>query len=178
MRLLGIGGSPRKGNTEWMLSTLLEAAAASGADTELVPLRRRRIEPCRGCLACEKRNTEGRGACVIDDDVQDILSKMLAADVIVLATPGYMALLSGLMKTFLDRTCPVWPALRGKGLAGLAVAEEGIGAALRNLRAYGDLLEMRWRGSVTALAKLPKDASCQPGLKLRLERLGKKLAAG
>lgn len=178
MRLLGICGSPRKGNSEWMLSTLLHAAAAAGARTELVLLRKQRIEPCRGCLACEKRDAEGRGACIIEDDVRDILPELLAADIIVLATPGYMGLLSGLMKTFLDRTCPVWPALRGRGLAGLAVAEEGIGAALQNLRTFGDLLGMSWCGGVTALAKLPKDALRQPDLKLRLERLGNKLAAG
>jgi NAD(P)H-dependent FMN reductase len=87
-----------------------------------------------------------------------------------------MGLLSGLLKNFLDRTCPVWPALRGKGIAGVAVAEEGIGAALRNLRTYGGLLLMRWIGGVTALAKLPKDASRQPALRLRLERLGRRLA--
>jgi len=176
MKILGICGSPRKGNTEWMLTTLLGAAAS--ADTDLVLLRQCRIEPCRGCLACERRDKNGVGACVIDDDVKDILLRLLAADVIVLATPGYMGLLSGMMKTFLDRTCPVWPALRGTGLAGLAVAEESINATLHNLKTYGNLLGMPWRGGVTALAKLPKDASCQPALKARLERLGRKLANG
>jgi multimeric flavodoxin WrbA len=108
--------------------------------------------------------------------MRGILPKLLAADAIVLGTPGYMGLLSGLLKSFLDRTCPVWPALRGKGIAGVAVAEEGVGAALRNLRTYGDLLGMRWIGGVTALAKLPKDASRQPALLLRLGRLGRQLA--
>jgi multimeric flavodoxin WrbA len=176
--VLGICGSPRKGNTEWMLTALLAAANAAGADAELILLRRQRVEPCRGCLVCEKRDAAGRGECVIEDDMRRLLPRLLAADIIVLATPGYMGLLSGLMKTFLDRTCPVWPALRGTGLAGLAVAEEGICAALRNLRTYGDLLGMSWRGGVTALAKLPRDASRQPALKRRLERLGRKLAAG
>jgi multimeric flavodoxin WrbA len=178
MNILGVCGSPRQGNTEWMLTTLLAAAAAAGAVTERVLVRERNIEPCRGCLACERRDAGGRGTCVIDDDMRDILPRLLAADTIVLATPGYMGLLSGRMKTFLDRTCPVWPALRGRGLAGLAVAEEGIGAALRNLRTYGDLLGLSWRGGVTALARLPKDASRQPDIKRRLERLGRKLAAG
>ena len=178
MNILGICGSPRRGNTEWMLTAVLDAAARAGADVELVLLRKQRFEPCRGCLACEKRDAEGRGSCVIDDGVRNILPRLLAADVIVLATPGYMGLLSGLMKTFLDRTCPVWPALHGKGIASLAVAEESLGAALRNLRTYGDLLGMRWRGGVAALAKLPKEASRQPDLRRRLERLGRKLAAG
>jgi multimeric flavodoxin WrbA len=176
MRILGICGSPRKGNTEWMLGAVLEAASGGGADCELLLLRQAELRPCRGCLACEKRDPAGRGACRISDDMRDILPKLLAADALVLGTPAYMGLLSGLLKGFLDRTNPVWPALRGKRIAGLAVAEEGIGAALRNLRSYGDLLGLRWAGGVAALAKLPGDASRQPALRQRLERLGRRLA--
>jgi len=175
MNIIAISGSPRKGNTEWMLSTLLEAASGSATSVELFLLRNLDIKPCRGCLACEKRDERGVGTCRIDDDVTAILSSLLAADIIVLGTPGYMGLLSGLLKTFLDRTCPVWPALRGKGLAGLAVAEEDIVAALRNIRTYGNLLQMRWLGGITALARFPKDASRQPALAKRLERLGRTL---
>jgi multimeric flavodoxin WrbA len=176
MTILGICGSPRKGNTEWMLATLLAAAGAAGAQTELLLLRGAEVRPCRGCLACERRGEAGRGSCVIDDDMRVILPKLLAADVLVLATPGYMGLLSGLLKGFLDRTCPIWPALAGKGVAGLAVAEEGIGSALRNLRTYGDLLKLRWLGGVTALAKVPGDAARQPALARKLEVLGRKLS--
>ncbi len=176
MNIIGICGSPRKGNTEWMLQKLLGAAAARRAETELVLLRTAHVEMCRGCLACERRDENGAGTCNIEDDMKDILLRMLAADIIVLGTPGYMGLMSGRLKNFLDRTCPIWPALKGKGIAGVAVAEEGIGASLRNIRTYGDLLKMRWLGSVTALAKLPKDSSRQPGLAGRLHRLGGKLA--
>ena len=176
LKIIGICGSPRKGNTEWMLQTLLGAAGGSGAETELILLRSAHIVMCRGCLACERRDERGVGNCNIKDDVKDILTRMLAADIVVLGTPGYMSLMSGLLKNFLDRTCPIWPAMKGKGIAGVAVAEEGVGAAVRNIRTYGDLLKMRWLGSVTTLAKLPKEASRQPGLAKRLERLGRKLA--
>ena len=175
MNILGICGSPRKGNTEWMLTTVLNAAGQNGATTELLLLRRTNIKPCRGCLTCEKRDHTGRGACRIDDDMQEILPKLLAADVIVLGTPGYMGLLSGLLKGFLDRTCPIWPALKGKRLAGLTVAEESIVAAMRNLKTYGDLCGMAWAGGITTLAKNPKDAEKKPFLKRRLERLGEKI---
>jgi multimeric flavodoxin WrbA len=177
MYIVAICGSPRRGNTEWMLDTLLSAAAGAGAKTNLILLRNISLKPCRGCLACEKRDEQGVGACRIDDDVRKILPELLAADVIVLGTPGYMGLLSGLLKTFLDRTCPVWPALKGKGLAGIAVAEEDTFAAIPNIKTYGNLLGMRWLGSVTALAKLPKEASRIPRLEKRLQRLGRKLTA-
>lgn len=178
MNIVAVCGSPRKGNTEWMLGTVVAAAGKAGASTTLIRLREATIQPCRGCLACEKRDERGMGTCRIDDDMKRILPQLLAADVIVLGTPGYMGMLSGMLKSFLDRTCPTWPALKGKGLAGVAVAEENIVATMRNIRTYGDLLQMRWLGGVSGLAKLPKEASRQPVLAKRLEKLGQKLASG
>ena len=40
MKILGISGSPRKGNTEWMLDKLLEITAQDGAEVELLLLRK------------------------------------------------------------------------------------------------------------------------------------------
>jgi multimeric flavodoxin WrbA len=85
-------------------------------------------------------------------------------------------MLSGLLKNFLDRTGPIWPKLKGKSIAGLAVAEEGIGQAVQNLRTYAALCNMCWAGSVTALAKNPGDAAQHKGLEKRLQRLAKKLS--
>ena len=116
-----------------------------------------------------------QGDCVIKDVMIGVYPKLLAADVIILATPGYMGMLSGLLKNFLDRTCAVWPRLEGKRLAGLAVAEEGIGQTLYNLKGYGKLLKMRWMGGVSVLAKNPTDASRVPGLERRLKRLALKI---
>ena len=107
--------------------------------------------------------------------MNDIYPKLLAADVIVLATPGYMEMLSGLLKNFLDRTCAVWPRLEGKKMAGLAVAEEGIGQTMQNLRHYAGLCKMIWVGSVSALAKDPGEISKNKTIKPRLERLAKKI---
>ena len=175
MRIIGVCGSPRRGNTEWMLRTLLEAAAKNGAEVELLLLRKMDVKMCRGCLACEEGGKMRKGDCKIKDDMIDVYPKLMAADAIVLATPGYMEMLSGLLKNFLDRTDAVWPRLEGKRIAGLAVAEEGIGQTIRNLKGYASLLKMQWVGSVTALAKNPGDAANIPGLDKRLKRLAKKL---
>jgi multimeric flavodoxin WrbA len=103
--------------------------------------------------------------------------RLLSADCLVLGTPVYFEMLSGQLKTFLDRTCPIWPGLEGKLIAGVAVAEEGIGRAVQNLRTYGDVCQMRWVGSVTTLAKTPKQASKSPGLERRLRLLARKIAS-
>jgi len=175
MKIIGVCGSPRRGNTEWMLKKLLEAASAEGADVELLLLRKMNVRTCYGCLSCEKGGVQRKGICKIKDDMTAVYPKLLAADAIVLATPVYFEMLSGLLKNFIDRTCPVWPGLTGKSFAGLAVAEEAIGQTMQNLRKYSSLCGMRWAGSVTVLAKTPGDAARHKGLEKRLRRLAKKV---
>ena len=177
MKVIGICGSPRRGNTEWMLETLMTALGEGGAETETLLLRKMDVKMCRGCLACEKGGKMRKGNCVIKDDMASVYPKLLAADVIVLATPGYMGMLSGLLKNFLDRTCAVWPRLEGKRLAGLAVAEETTGQVMQNLKYYGKLLKMEWAGSVFTFAKLPGDAAKNQGLEGRIKRLAQKIIA-
>ena len=175
MKILAICGSPRKGNTEWMLTKLMEQATALGAETELVLLRRLKVKGCNGCLKCEEGGRERKGICTIKDDMEGLLPKLLHADVIVFGTPVYFEMLSGLLKNFMDRTCPIWPRLEGKSCAGVAVAEEGIGKAVDNLKTYSSLCRMRWLGQVTALAKTPRQASRDRAATARLHRLARKL---
>ena len=153
MKVLAICGSPRKGNTEWMLATLLDRIDGYGVETELVRLRKYRIKRCKGCLKCEEGGENRRGDCRINDDMKELLLKMRQADVLVLGTPVYFDMLSGTLKNFIDRTCPIWPSLKGKRMAGIAVAEEGVGKAVENLETYASVCKMQWVGSVTALAK-------------------------
>jgi len=176
MKVVGISGSPRRGNTEWMLKTLTDEAAKNGAEVELLLLRRMDVRMCHGCLACEEGGKERRGVCKIKDDMNVVYPRLLAADVIVLASPGYFEMLSGLLKNFLDRTCAIWPRMEGKKIAGLAVAEEGVGQTIHNFKTYASLCKMRWQGGVTTLAKTSGEASQNKNLAVRLRRLGKKLA--
>ena len=175
MRVVGICGSPRKGNTEWMLRKLLEKIAGLGAETELILLREKEIKGCDGCLSCEAGGRERKGICRIEDDMQQICTKLLEADALAIGTPVYFEMLSGLVKNFMDRTCPIWPRLESKPIVGLAVAEEGIGKAIDNLRTYSSVCGMRWVGHVTALAKTPRQVSKDQDVEKRLEQLGRKL---
>ncbi len=175
MKIIGISGSPRKGNTEWMLKTLLNEAASNGAEIEMLLLRKMDVRTCHGCLTCEEGGKERKGICKIKDDMTEVYPKLLAADAIVLATPGYFEMISGLLKNFLDRTCAIWPRLEGKKIAGLAVAEEGIGQAIQNFKTYAALCKMQWVGSVTVLAKTPGEAARNKNLGRRLNLLAGKL---
>ncbi len=178
MKIIGICGSPRRGNSEWMLRYFLEAAAQAGAEVELLLLRRMHVRICLGCLSCEEGGRERPGICKIKDDMEAVYPKLLAADAVVMASPGYFEMLSGLLKNFLDRTCAIWPRLEGKRIAGLAVAEEGIGQTIANFKTYASLCKMRWVGSVSVLAKTPKDAANNKTLKPRLRQLARRLVLG
>jgi len=175
MKVVGICGSPRNGNTEWMLKKLLDEVAKGGVETELILLREKQIKGCDGCLSCEIGGTQRKGSCRIQDDMQQIYPKLMEADGFAFGTPVYFDMLSGLLKNFMDRTCPIWPHLESKPVVGVAVAEAGIGQAVANLKAYAGICSMRWVSHVTALAKLPRQVAKDKDVELQLERLGRKL---
>lgn len=102
--VLVISTSPRKGsNSEMLADEFIRGAQKSGNSVEKVSLRDKAIGFCRGCLACQES-----GRCIIQDDANGIVSKMLAADVIVFATPIYYYEMCGQMKTMLDRSNPLY----------------------------------------------------------------------
>jgi len=175
MKVIGVCGSPRKGNTEWVLRKLLEGVAKGGIDTELILLREKDIKGCDGCLTCEAGGRQRKGVCRIHDDMQEIYPKLVEADGLAFGTPVYFEMLSGLLKNFMDRTCPIWPRLEGKPVVGIAVAEESIGEAIENLRTYSSVCGMRWVGHFTALAKAPEQVSNDRDVERQLERLQRKL---
>ncbi len=91
-------------NSEKLAQSFAKGAQDSGHEVEVIRLANRTVQFCRGCLSCQKTLR-----CLIKDDVADILEQMRHADVVVFATPIYYYEMSGLMKTFLDRTNPLFP---------------------------------------------------------------------
>jgi multimeric flavodoxin WrbA len=170
-KVIVVNGSPRKGNTEWMLGKLAEVLDGRGVQTNILPLRKLEIKSCTGCLTCEAGGVNRKGVCKLDDDMNSIYAELLKADGWIIGTPVYFEMISGLLKNFMDRTCPIWPGLAGKKMCGVAVAEEGIGKAIDNLKTYAGVCQMKYIGSVTTLAKTPKQASCDKNLAKRLERM-------
>ena len=85
-------------NSDLLADKFAEGAKAVGNDVVKFSLFGKNIQFCKGCLACQKL-----GRCVIKDDVNDIMSKVLNADVVVWATPIYYYEMSGQMKTLIDR---------------------------------------------------------------------------
>ena len=100
MKIMGILGSARQGgNTEVMLDAALEEAQNNGVLIDKILLRDKSIAPCDGCMGCTQT-----GKCIIEDDAQEILEKMVESDGIIWATPVYFWSMTGQTKPLMDRT--------------------------------------------------------------------------
>ena len=98
-KVIVISTSLRQGsNSDMLAEKFVEGAQAAGNDVEKISLVGKNIQFCKGCMACHKL-----GRCVIKDDVNGIMAKVLKADVICWATPIYYYEMSGQMKTLIDR---------------------------------------------------------------------------
>jgi hypothetical protein len=59
----------------------------------------------------------------------------------------------------------------------IAVAEEGIGTAIENLKTYCSVCEMRWVGSGTALAKSQEEVANNEDAERQVKDLAEKVVA-
>ena len=154
MKVLAIYGSPRgkKSQTHALADVMLAEVRAGGADVEVVDLGKARIGFCQACEACHKGPD-----CVLNDDGQLILRKMLAADGVVLASPVYLDHVTAQMKALLDRTSHFVHCLRftGKYLAAVTTSGGGGGAAtMAFLKRYAVTVGGQFVGGVDARVPL------------------------
>ena len=104
-KVIVISTSLRAGsNSDMLADRFIDGAKSAGNDVEKISLVGKNIQFCKGCLGCQKL-----GRCVIKDDVNDIMAKVLKADVICWATPIYYYEMSGQMKTLIDRMNAMYP---------------------------------------------------------------------
>ena len=109
-KVLIISSTPRKdGNSDKLCDAFAEGAKGAGNEVEKVRIADLKIGYCTGCYACQKT-----GKCAIKDDVQGVIDKMMAADVIVLASPVYFYTICAQLKALIDRTVVVYPNLTNK----------------------------------------------------------------
>ncbi len=107
MKVLALNGSPRMkaSSTYHMLTPLLEGMQAAGAETELIHIRKLDLEACIGCYTCWVRTP---GECIHKDKDSMVaaMEHYNTADLVIFGTPLYHLSMSGIMKTFIDRTLP------------------------------------------------------------------------
>ncbi len=143
-KVLILSGSPRKGgNSDTLCDKFMEGAKEAGHEVEKIFVTDQKIGFCRACYAC--RNT---GKCFQKDDMDAILDKIVAADVVVLSSPVYFYAINGQMKTLLDRTLPQWTKIRDKEFYYiLTAAEDSKEIMLRSVECFRGFADC-FQGSV------------------------------
>ena len=136
-RVLILSGSPRKGgNSDLLCDEFARGAREAGHQVEKIRVQEQKIAPCLACYGCR-----GTGMCVQKDDMAAILEKMVAADVLVLATPVYFYSMDGQLKTLIDRTLPRYTEIQDKEIYLIATAAAGESAMGRTMAAMAGFVD-------------------------------------
>ena len=111
MKVLVLNGSPKGGRSN-TLNITKAFLAGFPADTKVdtAELYRMDIKPCVGCFSCWSRTD---GHCVINDDMQLLYGRIMAADVIIESFPLYFFGMPSQLKALTDRCLPFMLAYRG-----------------------------------------------------------------
>jgi len=104
LKVLGIMGSPRiKGNTDLLLDEALKGAQSRQAEIEKIIVDRMKITPCKEYYGCLKD-----GNCVMRDDMDVIIPRLLEADGIIVASPMFFYGITAQLKALIDRCQALW----------------------------------------------------------------------
>ena len=183
MHVLAFIGSPRRGgNCDQLADAILAGAAEAGHATEKVYLADHALTPIDAVYGSEDNWTDAR------QDVADaLLDRLLAADVVVLASPVYWFSVSGLMKLFVDRFAlyhrdgeRLLDLIPGKRLVvALSCADPEPGyleLVLGPLRQTAKWLRLEWAGEVVASDVAdPGDLRAKPQVLAQARALGRGL---
>lgn len=137
--VLILSSSPRKGgNSDLLCDEFLKGAIEAGNRAEKIFLKDKDIRYCTGCSVCSMYGKP----CPQKDDAAGIVEKMIAADVIVMATPVYFYTMSAQMKTLIDRTCARYTEIKNKEFYFIVAAADDSKAAMeRTLDGFRGFLD-------------------------------------
>lgn len=141
-KVLILSGSSRQGgNSDCLCDELMRGAQEAGHCVEKVTVSQKNIHPCLACYYCK----ENQGECVFKDDMTELLSKMIEADVLVLASPVYFYSIDAQLKTVIDRSVARWQEVKNKEMVYIiTMADEEESSAdttLACFRGYADCIE-------------------------------------
>ena len=175
MKILAINGSPRKGNTDFMLDIILNSVKEAGEEICEIKLREAKIDFCgSGDNCCPKTSK-----CHIKDDMPEIYKKLEQADIIILASPTYFSNVLARMKNFMDRCNPYWFSKKLKGkkafLLGVGGNEDSVKDMLKIMKKFIEILEIKKIGSYYTIADKAGAVKENPKVIKELKNLGNKL---
>lgn len=92
------GGGRPNGNTAQLVSHFVQGAKEAGHNVEVISLLKNEVKGCLGCNACRYGKP-----CIQKDSFNDIVSKIIKADMIAFASPLYFWTISSRIKAFIER---------------------------------------------------------------------------
>lgn len=140
MKVILLNGSPHKdGSTAAMLESLKKELKKANIEGEILHVNSGNTHG--GCGACG--GCDGKGRCVIDDEVNVFLEKMEEADGLIVGSPVHYAGISGNLKSFLDRAFFAGSSFRRKPAAAVVAARRaGATTTLDQIYKYFAISEM------------------------------------
>lgn len=156
MNIVVLTGSPhRNGTTSVLTEEFIKGAESKGHNVFRFDAAFHDIHPCQGCDACGMN-----GPCVQKDDIEnDLIMRLVNADLIALITPVYYWHVSAQLKTCIDRFYARTGRISGKQSVLLAAAGSNLDWTMECLNKYYATLSsyMRWqnRGTVPPLTAKP-----------------------
>jgi multimeric flavodoxin WrbA len=137
-KIIAINSSNRKGNTYGILESLQNILNRKGIEVEIINLGSYNITSCLGCELCLRKDK-----CPIEDDVYYIMDKLIESDGVIISSPVYMGNVTGILKTFLDRTCKWFhrPELIGKPAL---IVSTTASSGLRKTLNYLEEISIHW----------------------------------
>lgn len=153
--LLGLIGSPRKlGNCEVFVKEISRQIKMEHS-LRLIRLPSLKILHCKACYGCIMGNR-----CPLEDDMKLLLTEIVAADAVLIASPVYYFNAHSIFKKILDRGFLFYDVLErvyGKPcvLVGTYGIEERVGTTSQTLMAFASFLGLNIKANMNILAALP-----------------------
>ena len=141
-KVLMLSSSPRQGgNSDVLCDEFMKGALEVGNEVEKIFLKDKQINYCTGCSVCSMYGKP----CPQKDDAAEVVEKMIAADVIVMATPVYFYTMCAQMKTLIDRCCARYLEIKDKEFYFIVAAAESeirmMERTIDGVRGFLDCLE-------------------------------------
>ncbi len=103
MKILSLLGSPRKGNSEILLTYASNLCKEKGHEVLNINPSHMQISGCVACDACSET-----GKCVVEDDMNVIYPLLEEADRVIIVSPIFFFGLPAQLKSLIDRCQCLW----------------------------------------------------------------------
>jgi hypothetical protein len=106
-----VGSYRKKGIIDSIIDEILSSASKQGAKTQKIYLIDKHIEFCTNCRTCTQSIGTQRGKCIINDDMETILSEIENADALVIGSPVNYYNVTAITRKFMERLTgfAYWP---------------------------------------------------------------------